>query len=83
MYESRNFNGNLFNSPFNKSSKTLFIDHKLFALDIKNMIERKGLVFSKDDLRMSWRNASTNSTHVNSLRSALRTNPTRRRTQED
>lgn len=64
-------------SPFDKSSKTLFIDCKLFALLIENMIERKRLVFSEDDLRMTWGNVSTNSTRVNSLGGALWTNPKR------
>lgn len=41
------------------------------------MIECKGLVFAKNDLWMTTGNASTNPAHVDSLRSALRTNPTR------
>ena len=67
--------GNLTNSPIDKPSKTMFVDHELFALKVKNMIERKGLVFSEDDLWVPWGNVSTNSTHINSFRSALWTNP--------
>ena len=70
----------LVNSPFNESSKTLLIDHKLFAFHIKHMIEREGFVFSKYNLRMAWGNASTNSTHINSLGSALRPNPANKNT---
>lgn len=43
------------------------------------MIERKGLVFSENDLRMTGGNASTNSTHVNSLGGTLWTNPIARK----
>lgn len=74
------YNEVLVNSPFNESSETLLIDHKLFAFHIKHMIEREGFVFSKYDLRMSRGNTSTNSTHINSLGSALRTNPANKNT---
>lgn len=74
----KSYNGNLTNSPINKPSKTMFVDHELLALKVKNMIERKGLIFPEDDLWMTWSNVSTNSTHINSFSSALWTNPARK-----
>ena len=68
-------NANLTNLPFDKSSKTLLVDHALFALDVKYVIESKRFVLTEYNLRITGGNIGTHTTHVNSLGGALRTNP--------